>query len=88
MKMQDIRAGDKVIVVYPSPCCGADRGLGRVYEAHHVEGGILALCDNCGKIYSDAIIVYEDEDSGYLLQQVRKLPDLKIEKKMKAKVPA
>ena len=45
----DIKAGDLVVVVSPLPCCGYDRGLGRVFTVSAVEI-TSSVCIHCGHI--------------------------------------
>ncbi len=47
MSARPIRAGDRVMVVKPLPCCGCAEDVGRVYVAgKHYNGP--SRCGNCG----------------------------------------
>lgn len=60
--MSDIKTGDLVMVVRPTPCCGRADGIGTVYRAADV-ASVEAYCDWCGRD-SSGVVVWHEDDSG------------------------
>lgn len=60
--MSNIKAGDLVMVVRPTPCCGNTGGMGTVYRAAEVSA-VESYCDWCGKDWS-GVVVWHEDDSG------------------------
>lgn len=60
--MSAIKAGDLVMVVRPTPCCGNTDGMGTVYRAAEVSS-VYSYCDRCGK-KSSGVVVWHEDDSG------------------------
>jgi hypothetical protein len=47
--MSNIKMGDLVMVVKPQPCCGGDRGVGRLFEVEAIEND-YSTCVHCKAI--------------------------------------
>jgi hypothetical protein len=58
-----IQAGDLVMVVKPTPCCGSSKGIGRIFKVAVVDSDPNARCV-CGKT-SLAKKAWTEQDSGY-----------------------
>lgn len=93
--MNDIKAGDLVVVVKPSLCCGRTKGIGRIFTVQAVSLGTLR-CTWCG--FTSPVVVAE---TGWVnprtkrfiatpLARLKKIPPLAdpVEERAHDEVPA
>ena len=69
---QGISAGDLVMIVKPSTCCGNGTALGRVFTVAAVDPrGIRCL--HCGQTFSGPNVAHPD-GRGYLPSRCKRIP--------------
>lgn len=71
--MSDIKAGDLVMVVKPSPC-GCNHDVGSVYVVTHKETSKWAYCDFCDfRIEDGIVLVCDRKNHGTEIDRVIKI---------------
>lgn len=70
-----IEAGDVVMVVRPSLCCGNAAHVGKVFRVLKMEHGVLGECVYCRK-RGWGTLAKDEPDSGYELPRLKKLDGL------------
>ena len=89
--MSEIRAGDLVMVVRATPCCGRLYGLGEVYRVWNIEQEFGTRCRYCKKSKNGQLVaVREGQRLGRSVAVLRRLdPDaLKDDIPQRDEVPA
>lgn len=77
--MRPIQAGDLVMVVKPTLCCGSTWGLGEVFRVVCVrekEGGI---CGRCGAEAKEQVALCDDLSGAQVCRLIRIDPPAKME---------
>jgi len=70
--MSDIKAGDLVMVVRPSTCCGNSSLLGSIFTVDDVFRGI-GRCGRCGHIHTLPVDIVETPNLSLLASTLKKI---------------
>lgn len=71
--MSDIKPGDLVMVIKPTPCCGYDRSLGEVFRAKAVERRPRSRCLHCGSLFVNCLAAQRGPSSWGLTYRLKKI---------------
>lgn len=69
---EQIKKGDLVVIVKPTPCCGYDGRMGRVFQVHDVKDR-MAKCTNCNQILLTTARAFALHGGTYALSRLKKL---------------
>ncbi len=69
-----IQKGDLVVVVKPTPCCGKEGSVGKIYEVEEfIE---VAKCRHCGKLYNGKVAVLTEAGRGEPVIRLKRIPPI------------
>lgn len=81
-----IRAGDLVVVVKPSPCCGDGSYIGKVYRVAKLStGGVV--CARCLANHTGAV-AWADRYHGFEFMRLKKIPPDIVDQEDKEEITA
>jgi hypothetical protein len=69
---EQIKKGDLVMVVKPTPCCGSRVAVGRLFPVEIIGSG-NGRCILCGAVFPDTYFAAGQDRMGYHLNRLKKL---------------
>ena len=70
--MSDIKAGDLVMVVRPTPCCNDTQFIAHIFTAQSVRDA-RAYCGMCGKRHPGVTAIIDSGEMFFIRSTVRKI---------------
>ena len=69
---ESIKAGDLVIVAFPSSCCGATKYMGHIFKALQIYRDSPIDCNYCG-LHIPRDVIINDFPFGFFAERLKKI---------------
>lgn len=71
-----IQAGDMVLVVRPTPCCGSDFACGEIFQVQRLEDDKKGICAHCGRDLPESMCAIAPDKCAFELWRLKRIPPL------------